>query len=68
MMDIDRAIEIVARQELQNAADNLEWEWLPDITFADFERIIEEMKEIAKPTPRQHNRAMKFLEQRVVNE
>ena len=54
-------IDIVARQLLANAVNNLEWEDMPDIGEYDWLRIVERCRELA-PAPDGFDDAVVMLE------
>ena len=62
-MDVAQAVSIVARQLISNAAEEIEWEDIPDIGFYDWESV---RKEIERQTwgPSGFNEAITLLEKR----
>ena len=64
-MTVERATDIVARQLMANAADEIQWEDMPDIGEFDFERIAVRIREIAEPWEvNDFDAAMTMLEER----
>ena len=62
-MDIAQAVSIVARQLISNAAEEIDWEDIPEIGFYDWESVRKEIGRQARG-PAGFSEAMALLEKR----
>ena len=63
MSDIAQAVNIVARQLISNAAEDIGWEDIPEIGFYDWEAVRKEIERQARG-PSGFSEAVALLEKR----